>query len=83
MINGIECLFQIKEKANVDIFRSTLLYHECVTFNNGVGLDTGQMVGTVFIDLKKAFDTVDHDLLCKKLGQRSAKGIVLVSVLSR
>ena len=25
------------------------------------------MVGTVFIDLRKAFDTVDHDLLCKKL----------------
>ena len=31
------------------------------------GLDTGQLMGTVFIDLKKAFDTVDHDLLCKKL----------------
>ena len=24
------------------------------------------MVGSVFIDLKKGFDTVDHDLLCKK-----------------
>ena len=31
------------------------------------GLDSGQMMGSVFIDLKKAFDTVDHDLLCKKL----------------
>ena len=31
------------------------------------GLGTGQIVGTVFIDFKKAFDTVDHDLLCKKL----------------
>ena len=31
------------------------------------GLDNGQVVGSVFIDLKKAFDTVDYDLLCKKL----------------
>ena len=29
------------------------------------GLDSGQMMGSVFIDLKKAFDTVDHGLLCK------------------
>ena len=31
------------------------------------GLDLGKLVGLVFIDLKKVFDTVDHDILCKKL----------------
>ena len=31
------------------------------------GLDTGNLAGLVFIDLKKAFDTVDHQILCRKL----------------
>ena len=30
------------------------------------GLDSGQMVSSLFIDLEKAFNTVDHDL-CKNL----------------
>ena len=30
-------------------------------------LDSGQLVGLVFIDLKKAFDTVDYNILCQKL----------------
>ena len=29
--------------------------------------DNCYVMGSVFIDPKKAFDTVDHDLLCKKL----------------
>ena len=31
------------------------------------GIDTGHYIGSVFIDLKKAFDTVDQNILCEKL----------------
>ena len=43
------------------------------------GLDLRKLVGVVFIDLKKTFDTVDHDILCKKLEYYGIQGRELAS----
>ena len=32
-----------------------------------MAFDLGKLVGLVFIGLKKAFDTIDHDILSRKL----------------
>ena len=38
-------------------------------------LDQGEYAAGVFVDLKKAFDTVDHDILINKLEYYGARGV--------
>ena len=38
-------------------------------------MDKGRFTATVFIDLKKAFDTVDHDILLQKIEKYGVTGL--------
>ena len=40
-----------------------MLFHDKVLN----GFDKGLMTGMILVDLQKAFDTIDHDILLKKL----------------
>ena len=42
-----------------------------------VNIDKGLLNGVIFIDLKKAFDTIDHEILLRKLKSFGVDDIVL------
>ena len=44
------------------------------TDNKYNGMDLGQLIRIVFIDFKKAFDAVDHDIFCQKLQYYDIQG---------
>ena len=49
----------------------TSLFKNIYDWHNGMGL--GGLVGLVFINLKTAFETVDHNILCQKLKHYSVE----------
>ena len=40
-------------------------------------MDRGKLTGAVFIDFRKAFDTVDHAVLIKKMEMLGVRGVQL------
>ena len=40
-------------------------------------MDTGEITGLLFVDLKKAVDTVDHSILCQKLDHYGVQNLEL------
>ena len=63
--------FGYREKRSTDL-ASALLIDNIRT--NG---DNGMLTGTLFLDLSKAFDTINHDLIIKKLASHGVRDIEL------
>ena len=61
---------------NLAIEKNNSTSHAIITLVERVSnaLDTGKYVVGVFLDLKKAFDTVDHAILMRKLECHGIKG---------
>ena len=59
---------------------STELTALCLADTIRRNIDLGQMTGAVYIDLRKAFDTVDHNLLLRKLSYIGGRTVSLTGL---
>ena len=48
--------------------------------NPSVNIDNGLVNGVIFVDLKKAFDTTDHNNIVKKLGNYVVDSKILMVI---
>ena len=55
------------------------IYHALINFIRNVtnAIDNEEIMHGIFIDLSKAFDTLDHDILIYKLQLNGIRGVVL------
>ena len=73
--------YLVKKKLMVDFqsgFRSNFSTDSCLTYlTDYIKSQTskGFYTGMLMLDLQKAFDTVDHDILCKKLKAMGIKSV--------
>ena len=50
--------------------------HALISLTEDIALDNNYFASSVFIDLQKAFDTVDHEILLSKLNHYGIRGKV-------